>query len=61
VAAQSSASISRPSRPTRPLGRRLAVRPLDDGRTELVRVIAFVWPAGESIQPVLMIERELLN
>jgi hypothetical protein len=41
--------------------RRAAVRPLDDGTTAIVRVIEFVWPAGESIQPVLLMERELLN
>jgi hypothetical protein len=37
------------------------VRPLDDGTTELVRVIQFVWRAGRVTQPVLMVERELLN
>jgi hypothetical protein len=37
------------------------VRPLDDGTTELVRVIPFVWRAGPAIQPVLLVERELLN
>jgi hypothetical protein len=40
---------------------RAPVRPLDDGTTESVRVIEFVWRAGASIQPVLMLERELLN
>jgi hypothetical protein len=41
--------------------RRRSVRPLDDGTTESVRVIEFVWRAGEAIQPVLMLERELLH
>jgi hypothetical protein len=59
--AQASAPIPRSSRPKRPLRRRAAARPLDDGTTEVLRVIEFVWRAGESIQPVLMIERELLN
>jgi hypothetical protein len=37
------------------------VRPLDDGTTEVVRVIEFELPAGKSIQPVLLVERELLH
>jgi hypothetical protein len=37
------------------------VRPLDDGTTELVRIIEFVWSTGPEIQPVLLLERELLN
>jgi hypothetical protein len=37
------------------------VRPLDDGTTELVRVIEFVLPAGSAIQPVLWLERQLLD
>jgi hypothetical protein len=37
------------------------VRPLDDATTEMVRVIEFVLPAGSAIQPVLWLERELLN
>lgn len=40
---------------------RRPVRPLDDGATELVRVIEFAWTAGGAIQPVLMVERELLS
>jgi hypothetical protein len=40
---------------------RLRVRSLDDGTTELVRVIEFVWTVGDAIQPVLMVKRELLN
>jgi hypothetical protein len=40
---------------------RAPVRPLDDGTTEVVRVIQFVWAAGRGVQPVLMVERELLN
>jgi hypothetical protein len=43
-----------PQRPT-------SVRPLDDGATELARVIQFLWTKGRRIQPVLMVERELLN
>ena len=45
----------------KPTQLRPPVRPLDDGTTESVRVIEFVWRAGEAIQPVLMLERELLN
>jgi hypothetical protein len=41
--------------------RRAPVRPLDDGTTEVVRVIQFVWAGGHAVQPVLMVERELLN
>ena len=41
--------------------RRAPVRPLDDGTTEVVRVIQFVWAADRAVQPVLMLERELLN
>jgi hypothetical protein len=37
------------------------VRPLDDATTELVRVIEFELPAGSAMQPVLWLERELLN
>jgi hypothetical protein len=37
------------------------MRPLDDPTTELVRVIPFVWTVGRRIQPVLLVERELLN
>ena len=58
---QQSAATPRDSRPKRAAPRRAAVRPLDDGTTAIVRVIEFVWPAGESIQPVLLMERELLN
>jgi hypothetical protein len=43
------------------LKRRAQVRPLDHGTTELVRVIQFLWTDGRGIQPVLMVERELLN
>jgi hypothetical protein len=35
------------------------VRPLDDGATEVVRVNEFAWMVGDSIQPVLMVERQL--
>jgi hypothetical protein len=41
--------------------RRGPVRPLDDGTTAIVRVIEFVWVAGDAIQPVLMVKRELLH
>jgi hypothetical protein len=37
------------------------VRPLDDGATEQVQVIEFVLHAGESVQPVLWLERRLLD
>jgi hypothetical protein len=59
---QSSGTAPRagPRRPA-PTSRRVPVRPLDDGTTELVRVIQFVWRAGRVTQPVLMVERELLN
>ena len=40
--------------------RRRPVRPLDDGTTELVHVIEFVWPAGDAIQPVIWLDRQLL-
>jgi hypothetical protein len=37
------------------------VRPLDDGTTERVRVIEFVVPAGSAIQPILWLDRQLLD
>ncbi len=37
------------------------VRPLDDGTTELVHVIEFVLPAGSAIQPVVWLDRKLLD
>jgi hypothetical protein len=40
---------------------RRPVRPLDDGTTELVSVIEFVLPAGAAIQPVLWLDRKLLD
>lgn len=40
---------------------RTPVRPLDDGTTAILRVIEFVWVAGDTVQPVLMVKRELLN
>jgi hypothetical protein len=40
---------------------RRPVRPLDDGTTELVHVIEFVLPAGDSIQPVIWLDRQLLD
>jgi hypothetical protein len=36
-------------------------RPLDEGITESIRVISFVWRTGSRIQPVLWLDRELLN
>ena len=41
--------------------RRRPVRPLDDGTTELVHVIEFILPAGQSIQPVIFLDRQLLD
>jgi hypothetical protein len=41
-------------------GRR-AVRPLDDRTTEVVHVIEFVLQAGDAIQPVLYLDRQLLD
>ena len=41
--------------------RRRPVRPLDDGTTELVHVIEFAWPAGDAIQPVIWLQRQLLD
>lgn len=41
--------------------RRRPVRPLDDGTTELVHVIEFVLPAGDSVQPVMWLDRRLLD
>ena len=31
------------------------------GTTELVHVIEFVWPAGDAIQPVIWLDRQLLD
>jgi hypothetical protein len=41
--------------------RRRPVRSLDDGTTELVHVIGFVLTAGESVQPVIWLDRQLLD
>lgn len=41
--------------------RRRPVRPLDDGTTELVYIIEFILPAGHSIQPVIFLDRQLLD
>ena len=41
--------------------RRRPVRPLDDGTTELVHVIEFVLPAGDAFQPVIWLQRQLLD
>jgi hypothetical protein len=43
----------------RPLRR--PVRPLDDGTTELVHLIEFILPAGDSVQPVIFLDRQLLD
>ncbi|HEY7700736.1 MAG TPA: hypothetical protein VIB02_00370 [Candidatus Limnocylindrales bacterium] len=47
--------------PASPRVRRRPVRPLDDGSTELVHVIEFVLPAGDAIQPVMFLDRQLLD
>jgi hypothetical protein len=48
-----------------PVGQRLRppVRPLDDGATEQVTVLEFIWRSsdGEAVQPVLWLHRELLD
>jgi hypothetical protein len=41
--------------------RRRPVRPLDDRTTEVVQVIEFVLPAGDSIQPAIWLDRQLLH
>jgi hypothetical protein len=41
-------------------GRR-PVRPLNDRTTEVVQVIEFVLQAGDAIQPVLYLDRQLLD
>lgn len=41
--------------------RRHRVRPLGDGTTERVRVIEFLWSDGVACQPVLLLERTLLD
>ena len=40
---------------------RAVPRLLEGDRTEVVRVIEFLWPAGDAVQPVLLVERELLQ
>lgn len=40
---------------------RPAVRALDDGTTERVRLIEFVWGAKPRKQPVLLVDREWLH
>ena len=56
--------IAAPARMPQP-GQRLRppVRPLDDGSTELVTVLEFIWTAsdGDAVQPVLWLHRELLH
>lgn len=41
--------------------RRRRVRPLGDGTTERVRLIEFLWSDGVACQPVLLLERTLLD
>jgi hypothetical protein len=41
--------------------RRPPARPLDDGTTEMVHVIEFVWRIGAAVQPVLWLDRQLLD
>jgi hypothetical protein len=41
--------------------RRRPVRPLDDRTTEVVQVIEFVLSAGDSIQPLIWLDRQLLH
>lgn len=43
-------------RPTRQPG-----RGLDDDTTEVVRVIEFLWIGTQGVQPVLMLQRDLLH
>lgn len=42
-------------RPTREHGA------LDDATTEVIRVIEFLWIGSQGVQPVLMLQRELLH
>jgi hypothetical protein len=56
--------MAAPARTPQPDQRlRPPVRPLDDGSTELVTVLEFIWTAndGEAVQPVLWLDRELLH
>ena len=48
---------------TAPHGRTLRrpVRPLDDGTTEVVQMIEFVLPVGDEVQPVIFLDRQLLD
>ena len=50
-----------PAAPDPAPARRRPVRPLDDDTTELVHVIEFILPAGPSIQPVIFLDRQLLD
>lgn len=52
-------SGDRPQKAPRP--RRRPVRPLDDGTTEVIHLIGFALPAGDSIQPVIFLDRQLLD
>jgi hypothetical protein len=42
-------------------GTRPPARPLDDGSTERVRLIEFVWSMHPGRQPVILVEREWLH
>ncbi|HSL75299.1 MAG TPA: hypothetical protein VK867_00010 [Candidatus Limnocylindrales bacterium] len=54
-------SPGHPADPDTSRTRRRPVRPLDDGTTELVHVIEFILPAGRAIQPVIFLDRQLLD
>jgi hypothetical protein len=38
-----------------------ALRPTRGGATEIVRVIQFLWAAGDDVQPVFFVARQLLD
>ena len=40
---------------------RRRARPLDDDTTELVRVFEILLPAGDAVQPVIWLDRHLLD
>jgi len=40
---------------------RRSARSLDDDTTEVVRVIEFLWIGTQGVQPVLMLQRDLLH
>jgi hypothetical protein len=61
VLARRSRSSGQQARTREKTTSRRPVRPLDDGTTELVHVVEFVLPAGDAIQPVLWLDRRLLD